>query len=74
MEATSLRPSQGLISQLALHQCSGDFALAVSQQGSFSLNVSVLLMSYTLKVPSDREKEVHCRCKVSDSDYPHMGT
>ena len=45
----------------------------MSQQGGFSLNVSVMPMSYTLKVPSDREKEVHWRCKVSDADYPHMG-
>ena len=45
----------------------------MSQQGGFSLNVSVMPMSYTLKVPSDREKEAHRRCRVSDVDYPHMG-
>ena len=74
MEVTGLRPSRGLISRPALHQRSGNFALATSQQGDLSLNVSVMPMSDTLKALSDREKDVHWRCEVSDADYPHMGT
>ena len=74
MEVTSLRPSQGLISRPALHQRSGNFTLATSQQGGFSLNVAVMLMSDILKVLSDKEKEVHWKCEVSGVDYPHVGT
>ena len=58
MEVTGLRPSRGLISRPALHQRSGNFALATSQQGGLSLNVSVMPMSDTLKALSDREKEI----------------